>query len=117
MQRHDGTMTGVEALECLVNQLAVGQGARQIGRRRHMDGGELDLDRTSSTTPSQVETGVGDQAMQPGVEAVRVTETRKVAPGADQSVLDGVARELRVPEDEASGRVQPRKAHVDEDGE
>ena len=80
-------------------------------------GADLDLDRASSTTPEEVETGVDGQAMQPGIEPVRVAETRQVAPGADECLLDRVARELRVPKDEASGRVQPREGRVDESGE
>ena len=55
--------------------------------------------------------------MQPGLEPVRVAKTRKVAPGADESLLDRVARELRVPKDETRGRVQPREGRVDESGE
>ena len=52
--------------------------------------------------------------MQPGVEPVRVAKARQVAPGPDERLLDRVARELRVPKDEASGRVQPREGRVDE---
>ncbi len=55
--------------------------------------------------------------MQPGVEPIRVAETRQVAPGADECLLDRVARELPVPEDQAGGRVQPREVDVDERGE
>jgi uncharacterized protein len=51
--------------------------------------------------------------MEPGIEPVRVTKTGQVAPGADERFLDRVARELRVPEDEAGRRVQPRKGRVD----
>jgi uncharacterized protein len=52
--------------------------------------------------------------MEPGIEPVRIAETGQVAPGADQRFLDRVARELRVPEDEAGRRVQPREGRVDE---
>src|SRR6478752_10592488 len=55
--------------------------------------------------------------MEPGVEPIRVPKARQIAPGPDQSLLDRVARELRVPKDEASGRVQPREGRVDESGE
>ena len=41
----------------------------------------------------------------------------QVPPGAEQRVLDRVARELRVPEDEASRGVQPRDGRPDEHGE
>ena len=78
---------------------------------------ELDLDRTPSPAPGEVETGVDGQAMEPGVEPIRVAQTRQVAPGADECLLDRVARELRVPKDEAGRRVQPREGRVDERGE
>ena len=55
--------------------------------------------------------------MQPGVEPIRVAQTREIAPGADEGLLDRVARELRVPEDEAGRRVQPRDGQVDEHAE
>ena len=50
--------------------------------------------------------------MQPGVEPVRITKSGQIPPGAYQGVLDRVARELRVPKDEARGRVQPGEAAV-----
>ena len=78
---------------------------------------ELDLDHPSATTPGEVEAGVDGEPMEPGVEPVRVAQAREVAPGADERLLDRIARELRVPEDEAGGRVQPRDGQVDERGE
>ena len=45
--------------------------------------------------------------MDPGVEAIRVAQTRQVAPGPDQPILDRVACELRVPEDQPGRLVQP----------
>ena len=78
---------------------------------------ELDLDHATSSTPGEVETGVDDQSMKPGVESIRVAQARKVAPGADERVLDRVARELGVPEDQPGGGVQPRDGQVDERGE
>ena len=47
-----------------------------------------------------------DELAQPGVELVRVAKRRQVPPGADEAVLDGVARKLRVAEDQAGGCVE-----------
>ena len=58
--------------------------------------------------------GIDGQAMESGIESVRVTQARKVVPGSDERLLDRVARELRVPENQASCRVQPREMHIDE---
>ena len=57
------------------------------------------------------------EPMQPGVEPVRVAKPGQVPPSLDQRLLDRVARELRVPEDESGRRVQPRERRVDELGE
>jgi hypothetical protein len=117
VQGDDGAMTRIEALERSVDHLAVGQRARKVGRRGRIKGSDLDFDRSSTTTADDVETGVDGQPMQPGIEPVRVAQTRQVTPGADECLLDRVARELRIPKDEASGRVQPREGRVDESGE
>src|SRR4029078_4799778 len=57
---------------------------------------------------------VADKPLHPVSECVRIAETGQIAPGADHRLLDGVARELAVAEDQAGGRVQPREAHVEE---
>ena len=54
-----------------------------------------------------VEAGVHEEAVEPGVEPVRVTKPGQVTPGSHQGVLDRIARELAVPQDEARGRVEP----------
>jgi hypothetical protein len=110
MHRDDRAMAGIETQERAVHELAVGQRARRVGRSRGIDGIELHLDRAPSPTPGEVETRLDGESMQPGIEPVRIAETWQVAPGTDQGLLDGVARELRVPEDEAGCRVQPREA-------
>ena len=80
-------------------------------------GVELDLDRPPAPAARLVEAGVDGQAMEPGVEPIGVTQPRQVAPGSDEGLLDRVAGELRVPEDEAGGPVQPRDGPAGELGE
>jgi hypothetical protein len=78
---------------------------------------QLDLDRPSSSTAGEVQTGVDGQAMQPGVEPIGLAKPGEVAPGSDQAILDRVACELGVPEDEAGGAVQPHDGSARELGE
>ena len=59
----------------------------------------------------------GDEAAEPGLEAIRIAKRRQVPPGPDESLLDRVSRELGVPEDQAGGRVQPRDERAGEHGE
>ena len=71
----------------------------------------------SSATARLVETRVDGQAVEPGIEPLGVTQPRQVAPGSDERLLDRVAGQLRVPEDEAGGLVQPRDGPAGEFGE
>src|SRR5436305_8587720 len=64
--------------------------------------------------PNEVEARVDDQSMEPGVEPIRVTKAGQVSPGSDGCLLDRVARELRVAEDQAGSRVQPREMDVEQ---
>ena len=50
----------------------------------------------------------------PGIEAIGIAKTGQVAPGADETLLDRVACELRVAEDQPGCRVQPRDGRADE---
>jgi hypothetical protein len=81
-----------------------------------MDRSELDLHRTPSTAPSLVETGIDGKSVEPGVEAVGISKLREIPPRPDQAILDRVACELRVPEDEAGRTVQPHDGCADELG-
>jgi hypothetical protein len=55
--------------------------------------------------------------MEPGVEPIRIAQSGQVPPGTDHSLLDRVARELRVPDDQSGRRVQPRETDIEKLGE
>jgi hypothetical protein len=57
---------------------------------------------------------VDDESVEPGLEPVRITQCGQVPPGSKVSILDRVARELRVAEDQSGRRVQPRNGRADE---
>ena len=82
-----------------------------------VDGVELDLDHPPASTTREIETGVDGQAVEPGIEPVGVTQPRQVAPGSDEGLLDRVAGQLRVAEDETGGAVQPRDGPAGKLGE
>jgi hypothetical protein len=96
----------VEEHECPLDQIPVGQVAGRIGADRLVDDLELDLDGTAPSPARLVEAGIDEEAVEPGIEPVRITKSGQVPPGSHQGVLDRVARELRVPQDESRGRVQ-----------
>ena len=117
VQDDDCAMPGLKARERLLEHVAIGDFAGHVRRSRHVDSGQLDLDHATSPSANEVETGMDDQSMEPGVESVRVAQAREIAPGADQCVLDRVTCELRVPDDQPSDGVQPHDGQIDERGE
>ena len=107
----------VEPPHCGIDDLAIGQGARDVADGRPIDRVEFDLDDPSAPTAPKIEASVDGQSMEPGVEALGVTQPREIAPGSDECLLDRVAGQLRIPEDETGGTVQPRGGPAYEFGE
>lgn len=64
-----------------------------------------------------VDAGIHREAMQPRIEPVGIAEAAKVAPGTNERVLDRVARELAIPEDQPCRRVEPRDGRAGQAGE
>jgi hypothetical protein len=79
--------------------------------------GQLDLHGSSAPTTQEIEAGVDGESVEPGVEPIRITKSGEIAPGPDQPLLDRVACELRVAEDEAGRLVQPHDSPSGELGE
>ena len=114
VQDDDRAFPLAEAPEHPVDELAIAEIDGCVSHHRVMDRRELDLDRTSASTADEIQARVCDESMQPGVEPVGIAKSRQVPPGADESVLDRVACELGVPEDEASHLVQPHDRRAGE---
>ena len=114
VEDQDGPLIGAQPPEAAFQLVAVGHQAREIADRRRAHRREFDFDRPSTLPPGNVKAGVDDQTMEPGVEAIWVAQARKVAPGSEVALLDRVARELLVPEDEAGDSLQPRDGRADE---
>ena len=116
MQDHDRATPRIEASEYDVNHVPIRDVGRMIGLHRHMYLGDRDLDRPPTTTPKLIEARVHRQPIEPGVEPIRVTQTSDVAPCSKERLLDRVAGELRVAQDESGGDIQADDRAVDKRG-
>lgn len=116
MQGNDSSMARIEAPERRVKEIALGERIRVVGHAEGVDRRELDLDRAPATASTEIETGVDGQAMQPGVEVIRITKPWQIAPGTDQALLDRVLGQVGVPKDQPGSRVQPPKSAIDQLG-
>ena len=114
VEHDDRSELGFELPERVVDELPFGELGRRIAHEGHVDGRELDLDGSTAATSRHVETSVHGEAVQPWHEPVRVAQTRQVPPRSHHRILDGVSRELAVPEDQPSCRVQPRDGRAGE---
>ena len=114
MQGDDGSMPRIEAPKRRVHELALGEDLEMIGNVHRVDRGEFDLDRASPTMAHEVEAGVDHQPVQPGVEAIRVTEPGQVPPGADEALLNRILGQVRVTKDQSGCCVQPPEGAIDE---
>ena len=108
MEHDDRAPAGLERPQAAIEEVAIDDARREVARRRDRGSGSARLRRAPPTAPHEVETGVDEQSMEPGVEPVGVAQRGQVPPAADHRVLDGISRELAVTEDQAGGRVQPR---------
>ncbi len=106
MEDDERAVLRVETDERPLNEVAVGQVAGRVGASGLVDSLNLHLDWPTASPTGLVEAGVHEESVQPGIEPFRITKSGQVPPGAHEGVLDRVARELRVPEDESRGRVQ-----------
>ena len=114
VQDDDGAPLRIEPAERVVEQLA---GSHQPGMVA--DGGSaIGVSSTSiaaaPTSADSLEAGVHGQAVEPGVETVRIAQPGQVAPGSEEGLLHDVARELAISEDESGRPVQPRGGAFDE---
>ena len=102
----DDALIHVESAEGPLDLVALDHRGGAVRHGWVIDGSELDLDRSSPGAPELVVTGSYEEAVQPGVESVRVAQPGQVPPGANEGLLDGVSRSLGIPEDEPGGGVQ-----------
>jgi hypothetical protein len=106
VQDDERPMLGCEGAQHSIELVAVDQRPDLVPRRRYVDRCQSDFDHASTTPAGLVDRGVDDQSVEPGVETLRIAQSRQVAPGPDERLLDRIARELTVAEDQAGGRVQ-----------
>ena len=107
----------IETPERRVQEIAIGNHRCDVGGLRSIERRQLDLDRAPAAASNRVDAGAKDQAVEPGLEAVRIAQSRKVPPGPDEALLERVSRELVIPENESGCRVQPRDERACKHGE
>lgn len=117
MEHHERSLRRVEPVERSLDEVPIGELTLIVAAERLVVGLNFDLDGTSPTSASLIEAGIHKEAVEPRVEPVRITKSGQIAPGPHEGVLDRIARELAVPEDEARRRVHPSRRSRGKHGE
>jgi hypothetical protein len=116
VQDDDGTPLRIEFAKRCVKEIAICNVGRDVRGWRSIEWRQLDLYRTPAAVSDRIDAGTEDQAVEPGLEPVRIAKRRKVTPGSDETLLNRVSRELVVPEDQSGCRVQPRDERAGKHG-
>ena len=89
-------MLDAEVEERPVELVAMGDGRSIVGWRHRIGYHVRHLGPMSARCPALVRAGTHEQPMEPGVEAIDIPESGKVAPGPDERLLDRVLRRVLV---------------------
>ena len=108
VQDDDRPPLGVQGAERAFQEITIDELAAEIGHGGCMKRRELDLDHATPSTAHEIEAGVYEESMEPGVERDHVAQRGQIAPAAHECVLDRVPREVVVPDDQAGRGIQPR---------
>src|SRR6185436_19159287 len=92
MQYKDRALFDRQASERPVERVTVDNADEGVGSRRPVDRQDPHVCCPCPATPGLGVAGMDEQAPDPGLEAVRVAECRKLAPGGEEGTLQGVLR-------------------------
>lgn len=106
VQDDDGPPLWLESPEGLIQHLAVGDRGGGVAGGRAVKRAELHLDDATLAAPGQVDARMHDELAEPGIEAIGIAKGGQVAPGSDESVLHGIACELRISQDQPGGAIE-----------
>src|SRR3954451_358114 len=106
MEDEYGPQLRVEPEEAAFESVAILDRRHLVDDRGDRKSRQVDVEPVPSKPPRLIDEGANEQLMQPGIEAVRVTQRGQITPGADECVLHGVLGLFDVPEHEPGGAVQ-----------
>jgi hypothetical protein len=99
MEDQDGALLEGEPTEGPLEHVAVVDGQVVVGAVRPRDRKDPHALGPTRATPGLGVAGVREDAMEPRLEAGRVTQGSELGPGRDQCGLDGVLRQVEIAED------------------
>jgi len=114
VEYEDRSLLDGEPSEGSFELVAVVDGQVRVGPVHGLDREEPDAFRPASATPGLGVAGVGQDPVQPRLEAVGVPQSTNLAPGGQQRSLDGVVGMVEVAQDSERDRHAPVAGHAGE---
>jgi hypothetical protein len=102
----DDALLDAQASEGMLQLVAVGEVGLGVASTRPIERQHVDLDGSTAHPPSLVVAGVHEDAPQPRLEAVGITQSWELAPSADETLLDGVVGAVDIAKDAVGERVE-----------
>ena len=111
------SLVGREPAERSIESISIVHRRRLVRPAGSIDGQDPDV-RVPGAHPARFRvTGIDEEALQPGVEPVRIAETGQLTPGDHQRLLNGVLGPSDIPEDPLGDRHEPVAVRPGQDGE
>jgi hypothetical protein len=105
-----------QSTEAPLELVPVGDVQEVVARIRDVHRQDAKIRRETALARRLGETRSDDEAMEPGVEPVRIAESRQITPGDHQRVLQGILGPIDVTKDPLSERVEAVATHTDQVG-
>ena len=114
VQDEDRAMLRRQPLEGAIEGVPVVDRDHRVGSARSVDRQDPDAAAPAPVPTRLLVTGIDEEAVEPGTEALRVAQPGEFAPGEEECLLDGVLRSIRVAQDPKRDRVAQVAVEVDE---
>ena len=116
VEHEQGALLRRQAAEAPLELVAVGDAQEVVGRGRDVHRQDAQVRDAATLALRLGEARADDEAVEPGVEAVRIAEPGQVTPGDDQRFLQGILGPIDVAEDPLGERVEAVAPHPDQVG-
>ena len=115
-EHEDGALIGRKPSKATFDAVAIVEGQRLVGACRSFDRQDADVRDPGARAAGLRVARVDEQALEPGVEAVRIAEAGQLSPGDHQRLLHGVLGPSDIPEDPLGDRHEPVTVRPGQDG-
>jgi hypothetical protein len=114
VQHEDRALVRREPSEAALQLVAVGHAEQVVRSDRGVEGQNAEIGGATTFTRCLGDANVRQEAMDPGVEPVRIAEAREVTPGDHQRILQGILGPIDISEDPMRDREESVTAEFDQ---